>query len=65
VFRSAYDGPAAGSHGAAEAGYAAYTWLKIAKQWATRSGPCRYGTPAERQAGIQRALARAEAWLSE
>jgi aminoglycoside phosphotransferase (APT) family kinase protein len=47
-----------------EPGYAAYTWLKIAKQWTARSGPFQRATTSERRVGVQRAIARAEAWLA-
>jgi aminoglycoside phosphotransferase (APT) family kinase protein len=49
-----------------EAGYTlfrAYTWLKIAKQWAVGSGPGRDASPAQRRAGAAGALARAERCL--
>jgi Ser/Thr protein kinase RdoA (MazF antagonist) len=45
--------------------YAAYAWLKIARQWALGSGPCRGTGEAERRAGAARALTRGLAWLGE
>lgn len=45
--------------------FCAYTWLKIAKQWAVGSGPCREASPARRMSGVARALAKGNACLSE
>ena len=42
----------------------AYTCLKIARQWATGSGPCRGASPEQRLAGTERELAEAERWLA-
>ena len=44
--------------------FLAYTWLKIAKQWAMRSGPCRDASPAERATGAALALGRGWACLN-
>lgn len=44
--------------------YAAYAWLKIARQWAGGTGPCRGSTSGERAAGVARALTRGVTWLS-
>jgi len=38
--------------------FLAYTWLKIARQWAVGSGPGRDASPAERAAGATLALGR-------
>jgi aminoglycoside phosphotransferase (APT) family kinase protein len=45
-------------------GYAAYAWLKIARQWTLGSGPCRGASDDERRAGAARALTRGLQWLS-
>jgi aminoglycoside phosphotransferase (APT) family kinase protein len=50
--------------GGAYLGFCAYTWLKIAKQSAAGSGPCRQASPAQRRSGAELALARGEACLS-
>jgi len=50
-------------HGA-YAVFRCYTSLKIARQWATASGPCRGASPVQRLSGTERALAEAERWLS-
>jgi aminoglycoside phosphotransferase (APT) family kinase protein len=44
--------------------FLAYTWLKIAKQWAMGSGPCRDSLPAERATGAALALERGWACLN-
>jgi aminoglycoside phosphotransferase (APT) family kinase protein len=65
LFRHEYVGPDSAPGGVdIQAGYSAYTWLKIAKQWAARSGPFQGRTPSERRVGVRRALGRAESWLS-
>lgn len=43
---------------------AAYCWMKIAKQWALRSGPCRRRPAQPREHEVQCALGKAEAWLT-
>ncbi len=50
-------------HGA-YAVFRGYTSLKIARQWATASGPCRGASPTQRLNGTDRALAEAERWLA-
>lgn len=50
--------------GGAYAAFRGYTSLKIARQWATGSGPCRGASPAQRRAGTERALTEAERWLA-
>ncbi|MDQ3104685.1 MAG: aminoglycoside phosphotransferase family protein, partial [Actinomycetota bacterium] len=44
--------------------YCVYTWLKIAKQWVSGSGPGRTASPAQRRDGVMQAIAKGEAWLS-
>ena len=44
--------------------YCVYTWLKIAKQWASGSGPGRTASPARRRDGVVQAITKGEAWLS-
>jgi aminoglycoside phosphotransferase (APT) family kinase protein len=44
--------------------FRAYTCLKIAKQWAAGSGPCRGKSPARRASGAERALTMGAACLS-
>ena len=44
--------------------FLAYTWLKIAKQWAMGSGPCRDAAPAERATGAALAIGRGWACLN-
>lgn len=44
--------------------FCAYTWIKIAKQWAAGSGPCREAPPAGRLAEARGALAKGEACLT-
>jgi aminoglycoside phosphotransferase (APT) family kinase protein len=44
--------------------WAAYTWLKIAKQWAVGSGPGRGEPPERRLAGVNEALERGAACLN-
>jgi len=46
------------------AGFTAYTWLKIAKQWATAAGPCRGASAEQRLDGVADALGRGESCLS-
>lgn len=46
------------------AAFGAYTWLKIAKQHAVGSGPCKDRALAQRLSGIERALSRAETCLN-
>jgi aminoglycoside phosphotransferase (APT) family kinase protein len=46
-------------------GFFAYACLKIARQFAVGSGPCRNATAAQRLAGAERALAEAERCLGE
>jgi aminoglycoside phosphotransferase (APT) family kinase protein len=50
--------------GGSVAGFTAYTWLKIAKQWATAAGPCRGASPEQRLDGVADALGRGESCLS-
>jgi Phosphotransferase enzyme family len=64
LFRREYVGGDSSSGEDVQAGYSAYTWLKIAKQWAARSGPFQGRTPSERRVGVRRALGRADSWLS-
>jgi hypothetical protein len=45
--------------------FAAYTWLKIAKQWAVGSGPGRGQPPERRLAGVDDALERGAGCLVE
>jgi len=45
--------------------FLAYTWLKIAKQWALASGPARDASPVRRRSGAALALERGWACLSE
>ncbi len=40
--------------GGSVAGFTAYTWLKIAKQWATAAGPCRGASAEQRLDGGRR-----------
>jgi aminoglycoside phosphotransferase (APT) family kinase protein len=44
--------------------FAAYTWLKIAKQWAVGSGPGRGQPPERRLAGVDDALERGAVCLN-
>lgn len=44
--------------------FRAYTWLKIAKQWAMATGPGRDASPAERISGAAQALGRGWTCLS-
>jgi aminoglycoside phosphotransferase (APT) family kinase protein len=44
--------------------FLAYTWLKIAKQWAVGSGPGRGASPARRAAGAEQALRKGRACLT-
>ena len=44
--------------------FCAYTWLKIAKQWALGSGPCRDTETARPAAEVERALAKGAECLS-
>jgi aminoglycoside phosphotransferase (APT) family kinase protein len=58
---------AAGGRAAAPgelAPFAAYTWLKIAKQWAVGSGPGRNADDARRRLGVVEALGRGRACLA-
>jgi len=50
--------------GGSVAGFTAYTWLKIAKQWATAAGPCRGASAEQRLDGVAAALGRTESCLS-
>jgi aminoglycoside phosphotransferase (APT) family kinase protein len=46
------------------AAFRAYACLKIARQWATGSGPCRGEPLARRRAGVEQALERGLTWLN-
>ena len=49
---------------ARQAGFTAYTWLKIAKQWATAAGPCRGASAEQRLDGVADALGRGQSCLN-
>lgn len=50
--------------GGSVAGFTAYTWLKIAKQWATAAGPCRGASAEQRLDGVADALGRGQSCLN-
>ncbi len=64
VFLAEYEAATGWLDTGAFAGFAGYTWLKIAKQWAAGSGPCRGESQATRASGAARALARGMACLT-